>query len=100
MAEMAAAGLEPPEFYPAMDHFKVILRRPQEDGDGGAVASKGEALVEAALREVGQMSVRELSERCGMSVSQTRRRVNSLSARGVVEATAPATSRNRAYRLV
>lgn len=100
IAEMAAGDLEPPEFYPAMDYFKVILRRPQKDGDGGAAASKGEALVEAALREVGQMSVRELSERCGMSVSQVRRRVNSLIARGLVEATAPATSRNRAYRLV
>lgn len=41
-----------------------------------------------------------LSERCGMSVSQVCRRVNSLIARGLVEATAPATSRNRAYRLV
>lgn len=100
MAEMAAGGLEPPEFCPAMDHFKVILRRPQGDGGGGADASKGEALVEAALRELGQMSVRELSEKCGMSLSQVRRRVNSLIARGLVEPTAPATSRNREYRLV
>ena len=62
MAEMAAGGLEPPEFCPAMDHFKVILRRPQGDEGGGAATSKGEAHVEAVLREVGQMSVREL---CG-----------------------------------
>lgn len=100
MAETAADGLEPLEFYPAMDHFKVILRRPQRDGDNVAVASKGQALVEAALRECGQMSVRELSERCGTSISQVRRRVNDFIARGLVEATAPATNRNREYRLV
>lgn len=99
MAEMEARGLEPPEFYPAMDHFKVVLRRPREDEGRGAAVARGEAAVEAALREGGQMSIRELSERSGMSVSQARRRVNDLIARGVVEATAPATSKNRRYRL-
>lgn len=100
MAEMTAGNFVPPEFCPTMDHFKVILKRPQGDGDGGAVVSKGEALVEAVLREFGQMSVRELSEKCGMSLSQARRHVNSLIARGVVEPTALATSRNREYLLV
>lgn len=99
MAEMAACGLEPPEFYPAMDHFKVILRRPLEDGGRGAETAQGAASVEVALQEGGQMSIRELSEKSGMSISQVRRRVNDLIARGVVKATAPATSRNRKYRL-
>lgn len=99
MAEMAACGLEPPEFYPTMDHFKVILRRPLEDGGRGAETAQGAASVEVALQEGGQMSIRELSEKSGMSISQVRRRVNDLIARGVVKATAPATSRNRKYRL-
>lgn len=100
LAEMATCGLEPPEFYPAMDHFKVILRRPHEDVRAGSTSSEGESAVEAALSQGGQMSVRELSEKSGLSISQARRRLNDLIARGVVKATAPATSRNRKYQLV
>lgn len=102
--EMANRGLEPPEFRPAMDHFRVILRRPQTDGGRGRAAHggahAGEALVMSILGKSGEMSVRELAERSGMSVSQVRRRLNELIAKGRVEATAPTTSRNRRYRLV
>lgn len=102
--EMANRGIEPPEFRPAMDHFRVILRRPQTDGGRGRAAHggahAGEALVMSILGKSGEMSVRELAERSGMSVSQVRRRLNELIAKGRVEATAPTTSRNRRYRLV
>ena len=100
MAEMMENGLEPPEFYPAIDHFKVILRRPHEDDGRTSATTRGEIAVEAALRKYGQMPIRELAEKSGMSVSQARRRVNDLIARGVVKATAPATSRNREYQLL
>lgn len=98
--EMANRGLEPPEFRPAMDNFRVILRRPQTDGGRGRAAHGAEASVISILGKSGEMSVRELAERSGMSVSQVRRRLNELIAKGRVEATAPTTSRNRRYRLV
>lgn len=98
--EMANRGLEPPEFRPAMDHFRVILRRPQTDGGRGRAAHAGEASVISVLGKSGEMSMRELAERSGMSVNQVRRRLNELIAKGRVEATAPTTSRNRRYRLV
>lgn len=98
MNEMASKGLEPPEFYPAIDHFKVILRRPQEEGDRASAVSRGRAFVERFLREHGEATVHEIAEGCDLSLSQARRRVGELVASGAVEATAPATSKNRRYR--
>ena len=100
MTEMKEHHLDPPEFYPTMDHFKVILRRPCEDDRHSVAVTKGKAVVEGLLQEDGEMSIRELAEKSGMSISQARRRVKDLIECGVVEATAPATSKNRKYRLV
>ncbi len=100
MAEMKKNHLDPPEFYPAMDHFKVILRRLHEEGRHSAVVAEKADAVEPLLQEGGEMSIRELAEKSGMSISQARRRVKDLIDRGIVEATAPPTSKNRKYRLV
>ncbi len=98
MAEMKKYRLDPPEFYPAMDHFKVILRRPNEEDRRAVVATK--TAIEVLLQRGGEMSIRELAEKSGMSISQARRRVKDLIECGVIETTAPTTSKNRKYRLV
>lgn len=100
MREMAERGLRPPEFRRALDHFKVVLWRPNEEGGRTEAVRRGAAAVERVLAERGEMSIAEIVRDSGLSLSQARRRVNDLIAEGRVEATAPPTSRKRKYRLV
>ena len=98
LSEAMSRGLEAPEFIPTADCFKVILWRPLRGG-GERGARAGARRVEELLREFGELSMRELASMSGMSIAQARYRVNELVASGVVEPTAPPTSRNRKYRL-
>lgn len=98
--EMAERGLRPPEFRRALDHFKVALWRPSGEAGARMPSEKGVAVVEGVLTERGEMSIAEIVDGSGLSLSQARRRVNDLIAEGCVEATAPPTSRKRKYRLV
>ena len=98
ITESLLRGLEPPSFFPAFDHFKVVLHRPKADGLTNS-APKGEAFIIALLEEYGEMSVRDLERRSGLSVNQVRNRLRKLVSTGLVEATAQSTSRNRTYRL-
>ena len=91
---MRAHGLAEPLFCPGFDRFKVVLYRlkiePVDHGGG---------LIVTALKHYGELGTRELAERTGLTISQVRSRVNALIAQGELEPTAPATSRNRKYRL-
>ena len=60
----------------------------------------GGGLIVTALKHYGELGTRELAERTGLTISQVRSRVNALIAQGELEPTAPATSRNRKYRLL
>lgn len=101
MAEMEKRGLRPPEFYPAIDHFKVILWRPSERASAGSRVDFASDVsgIEQSLGEHSELSINELAKQNGLSLSQARRRVRELIAQGRIEATAAPTSRNRKYRL-
>ena len=91
---MRANGLAEPLFCPGFDRFKVVLYRAKV-----AQIDHGGDLILAALKRYGELGTRELAERTGLTISQVRSRVNTLIAQGELEPTAPATSRNRKYRL-
>lgn len=98
--ELAIRGLEQPEFRPGTDSFKVVIYRQTDRPSRSASVRRGEIVVEALLRKYGTMSVQELVEKTGMTISQVRRRLADLIDSGQVMATAPATSRNRKYRIM
>ena len=91
---MRAQGLVEPLFCPGFDRFKVVLYRAKVEQ-----IDHGGDLIVAALKRNGELGTRELAERTGLTISQVRSRVNALIAQGELEPTAPATSRNRKYRL-
>lgn len=91
---MRAHGLAEPLFCPGFDRFKVVLYRSKIEP-----VDHGGGLIVAALKHYGELGTRELAERTGLTISQVRSRVNALIAQGELEPTAPATSRNRKYRL-
>ena len=91
---MRAQGLAEPLFCPGFDRFKVVLYRAKVEQ-----IDHGGDLIVAALKRYGELGTRELAERTGLTISQVRSRVNALIAQGELEPTAPATSRNRKYRL-
>lgn len=97
--DMLANGLDQPEFYPRIDHFKVILRRPVLEEYSQTLVKKGEGYIEKLLETKGEMSIRELADETGMTVNQVRRRVNKLLDVGALEPTAPKTSRSRKYKI-
>ncbi len=97
--KMLANGLERPEFYPRMDHFKVILKRPGARKGNPGHAERGKEIVEVFLRNNGELSMREIAEKSNITITQARRRVNKLLDQGIVEATAAVQSRNRKYRI-
>ena len=79
---------------PGFDRFKVVLYRSKIEP-----VDHGGGLIVTALKHYGELGTRELAERTGLTISQVRSRVNALIAQGELEPTAPATSRNRKYRL-
>ena len=91
---MRAHGLAEPLFCPGFDRFKVVLYRSKIEP-----VDHGGGLIVTALKHYGELGTRELAERTGLTISQVRSRVNALIAQGELEPTAPATSRNRKYRL-
>lgn len=97
--EMKANGLKEPEFYPKIDHFKVVLKRPTEEAKIQRRTQKDESFIESILEKYGEMSIRELVEASGLSINQVRRRINKLIDEDIIEPTAPATSRYRKYRV-
>ena len=100
VSECAKKGLKAPVFCPSIDHFKVVLFRPDGSsplvGRGEAVIL-GEEVVLEMIRRHGSLSMRELQEKTGLSVNQVRSRLRDLLERGEISATAPATSKNRRY---
>lgn len=92
---MRAQGLAEPLFCPGFDRFKVVLYRAKVEQ-----VDHGGDLIMAALKRYDELGTRELAECTGLTVSQVRVRVNALIARGELEPTASATSRNRKYRLL
>lgn len=102
--ECIERGLRSPEFRPAIDHFKVVIFRPVKSGKTSASNRKGasadeERLFCDLLSQYGELSIRELGQHSNLSVNQARARVKKLLNAGAIEPTAPATSRNRKYRL-
>lgn len=97
--ETTTRGLRPPEFHPSIDHFKIVFFLPETLRSRTAGVRAGEALVEALLKGRRELSLREIAERSGLTVSQARRRVNALIDEGTFEAMAPAMSRSRKYRI-
>ena len=91
---MRAHGLAEPLFCPGFDRFKVVLYRSKVEP-----VDHGGDLIMTALKHYDELGTRELAERTGLTISQVRSRVNALIAQGELEPTAPATSRNRKYRL-
>ena len=91
---MRAHGLAEPLFCPGFDRFKVVLCRSKIEP-----VDHGGDLIVTALKRYGELGTRELAESTGLTISQVRSRVNALIAQGELEPTAPATSRNRKYRL-
>lgn len=91
---MRAHGLAEPLFCPGFDRFKVVLYRSKIEP-----VDHGGGLIVTALKHYGELGTRELAEHTGLTISQVRSRVNALIAQGELEPTAPATSRNRKYRL-
>ena len=91
---MRAHGLAEPLFCPGFDRFKVVLYRSKIEP-----VDHGGGLIVTALKHCDELGTRELAERTGLTISQVRSRVNALIAQGELEPTAPATSRNRKYRL-
>ena len=91
---MRAHGLAEPLFCPGFDRFKVVLYRSKIEP-----VDHGGDLIVTALKRYGELGTRELAERTGLTISQVRSRVNAFIAQGELEPTAPATSRNRKYRL-
>ncbi len=99
--ECARRGLAAPEFRPGFDTFKVVFWRPTYEGGlrAEAVAPADDAGVLAAIECRGEASVREIADETGLNVSQVRYRLKRLLESGVITATAPATSKDRKYRL-
>lgn len=102
--ECVERGLRSPEFRPAIDHFKVVVFRSNKSDKVSDSHCKGagaddERLLCDLLSQYGELSIRELGQRSNLSVNQARARVRKLLDAGAVEPTAPATSRNRKYRL-
>lgn len=102
LREAERRGLQKPDFFPAFDHFKVILHRPalvQQLGDISDSVSNGETTLWSLINQYGELSTRQLADKSGLSVNQVRGRVRKLLNAGRIEATAPPTSRNRKYKV-
>ncbi len=98
--ECEKRGIPAPEFKPGLDSFKLIFMRVSYDGlPFESVATRSEQGVLDVLGERGELSVRELAKELDLSVSQVRYRLRSLLSEGRIVSTAPATSRDRKYRL-
>lgn len=96
--EMLKRNLRRPEFRPAIDHFSVTMYRPSAQREKLSKRSVGEAKVASLLLENGELSIHEIEEKTGLTINQVRSRIRDLIDDGVIEATAPATSRYRKYR--
>lgn len=104
-----AHGLKEPVFCPGIDQFKLILFRPNFETETRSASKSsvdtterltriGEEAISDLLAKYGEMSVKELEEQTGLNKNQVRNRLRKLIASGMVVPTAPASSRNRAYR--
>ncbi len=97
--EMLSRQLPKPEFHPAIDHFRVVLFRPVAGGGKRSKRDVGQATIVSLLLEHGEMSIHELAEQSNLTTNQIRSRTRELLDDGVIEATAPSTSRHRKYRI-
>lgn len=79
--------------------MRVFLARGVQTGGAVPELTDKQDDILDALRGQGQMTMRELAQATGRTVSTLRPQVRGLVEAGLVEATAPATSRKRAYRL-
>ena len=94
--ECEERGIPAPEFRPALDSFKVVIQRASYSPEKGTAESTD---IESLLGDLGELSIRELQERSGLSISQVRYRIRNLLDEGRIVATAPSTSRERKYKL-
>lgn len=96
---MRARGLPAPQFEATIDQVRVVLVRGVQTGGAVPELTDKQNDILDALRGQDQMTMRELAQATGRSVPALRPQVRGLVEAGLVEATAPATSRKRAYRL-
>jgi len=108
---MRNAGLPAPKFVDRVTEFVVILPRasvpniprgPQSrtgEFRFGDVGSNGANVLDTLTRTVAPMRAADLAEATGMSRRQVDRALTALIDGGLVEATAPPRSKNRAYRI-
>lgn len=107
LRECRERGLPEPEFCPRLDSFKVILYRPVDSGTSDRrmssrlqlTAAPGGDCVLEIIGDRGEMSASDLVRETGLSMNQVRYRIKPLLEAGLIEATAPKTSRLRKYRL-
>jgi len=108
---MQSAGLPAPEFTDHVTEFVVVLRRvsaPRALGRSraragelpfGDVRSNGAAVLDAITTTVHPMRAADVARVTGLSRRQVDRVLTTLIEDGLVEATAPPRSKNRAYRI-
>ncbi len=98
--ECEQRGLAAPEFRPGVDTFKVVIVRPTYEAQTSIAADVADDEgVLAAIEKLGEASMRDIADELGLSANQTRYRLRGLLEAGEVVATAPATSKDRKYRL-
>jgi len=97
--EMLSRQLPKPEFHPAIDHFRIVLYRPNAGAGKRSKRDVGQATIVSLLLEHGEMSIHDLTEQSNLTTNQIRNRTRELLEDGVIEATAPSTSRHRKYRI-
>lgn len=97
--EMLKRNLKPPEFIPSIDHFSVIMYRPNEQNERRSKQDTDEAKIASLLLEQGALSAHEIAEQSNLTINQVRSRIRDLIDENIIEATAPSTSRHRKYRI-
>lgn len=92
-------GIKAPEFRPALDSFRVTLTRPTYEGSSSAPCAYDGKSISSVFGDGEELSVRQIQERTGLSISQVRYRIRGMVESGKLVATAAITSRDRKYRL-
>lgn len=99
-AAMRQRGLPEPQFDATIDQVKVVLRRETPSGGHEPLTlSDVQKSILSALHGQDEMTIRELSRATGRGLPTLRMQMRELVEAGLVDATAPVTSRRRAYRL-
>lgn len=126
-ARLKREGLPKPRFEASIDQFKVILPRPEASGSKAHAQERVEAALARIVQDpafqetmetvkratdsaaqqrilelisaIGTASVQDLAEALGKTVTSLRPQLRALVDAGLIDATAPTTSKKRRYRI-